>query len=240
MQAASHSPTRAEAAAFAAEVAGLWDCELGSQLAGFYLIGSLAHGGFSPRYSDIDVALVAEKPLTQSQIEFVRQMIGAHSQALASRVSLFWTDRHFSVGRFPPLDRIDFLDHAVPLIERRRLSPERPTLSEVRGYLAGEPLRKWSEETRRWSEADELPPPERKRYLRALLYPARYVYSWQTGRIASNDEAVAYLKGHAPGASGVVERALQCRNSGQDPDALFPERRRLLDLRALCQELVQA
>jgi hypothetical protein len=41
-------------------------CEeaLGTELLGAYLIGSLAHGGFSRRYSDIDMALVTEAGLS--------------------------------------------------------------------------------------------------------------------------------------------------------------------------------
>jgi hypothetical protein len=51
---------RAEAVEFANEVAHLWKHQLGQRLVGVYLIGSLAHGGFSARYSDIDMALIAE------------------------------------------------------------------------------------------------------------------------------------------------------------------------------------
>ena len=56
---------RAEAVEFANdefsnEVAHLWKHQLGQRLVGAYLIGSLAHGGFSARYSDIDMALIAE------------------------------------------------------------------------------------------------------------------------------------------------------------------------------------
>ena len=40
---------------------------------------------------------------------------------------------------------------------------------------------------------DTLGADERKSYLRALLYPARLIYSWMTGGMASNDEAVAFL-----------------------------------------------
>ena len=58
------------------------------------------------------------------------------SPDLAPKLSLFWTDRSFTIGRFPPLDRLDYLDHAQPLIERERAAPPRPSLDEVRAYLA--------------------------------------------------------------------------------------------------------
>jgi hypothetical protein len=48
-------------------------------------------------------------------------------------------NRHFSLGRFPPLDRIDYIDHAVVLAERERVRPVRPTLEEIQHYLVGAP-----------------------------------------------------------------------------------------------------
>ena len=61
------------------------------------------------------------------------------------KVSVFWTDRHFSLGRFPPLDRLDYLDHAVALVERERVRPARPTLEEIHHYLRGAPFANWAD-----------------------------------------------------------------------------------------------
>ncbi len=197
--------TSAQAAvAFARDVAQLWDRRLGQRLIGIYLIGSLAHGGFSARYSDIDLALIAEEPLESGERDLVHAEAAAHSAQLASKLSLFWTDQYFSVGRFPPLDRVDYLDHALRL-----------------------------------SALDKLTSDDHKRYLRALLYPARFVYSWETGAIGSNDEAVAFLQGRATGLDlDVIRRALRCRNEDQDPQALFSERSKLPGLVRVCEELV--
>src|SRR5262245_7537083 len=54
--------TSAQATAidFARRIVPFWQAALGSELLGVYLIGSLAHGGFSQRYSDIDMAVVTE------------------------------------------------------------------------------------------------------------------------------------------------------------------------------------
>ena len=41
-----------------------WQAALGTELLGVYLIGSLAHGGFSRRYSDVDMAVVDETGLS--------------------------------------------------------------------------------------------------------------------------------------------------------------------------------
>jgi hypothetical protein len=46
-----------------------------------------------------------------------------------------------------------------------------------------------------FASLDALGPRDHKAYLRTLLYPARLVYSWSMGRIASNDDAVAFPRG---------------------------------------------
>ena len=48
-----------QARAFARGIADYWQEQLGERLLGIYLLGSLTHGGFSARYSDIDVGLLA-------------------------------------------------------------------------------------------------------------------------------------------------------------------------------------
>ena len=88
--------------------------QLEARALGVYLLGSLAHGGFSSRYSDIDVGVVADGGLTPGDIDAMRQAADAVSKPHAAKLSLFWADRAFAAGRFPPLDRVDYLDHAVP------------------------------------------------------------------------------------------------------------------------------
>lgn len=242
MKADANDAARAAAVTVAHDAAQIWERVLGPRLAGFYLMGSLAHGGFSARYSDIDVGLIADNPLEPAECEAVKTEAAARSEALAGKLSLFWTDRTFSVGRFPPLDRIDFLDHAITVIERRRFAPERPTRTAVREYLDGKPRQNWSEQVAALSTMETLTAKDHKRYLRALLYPARYLYSWQTGEIASNDDAVAYVRSLAPAGLDVdlIGRALQCRQRGDDPDLLFAERAKLPGLQAACTAITGA
>jgi len=234
--------TQAAAIEFAQAVTQSWLGRIGPRVTGIYLIGSLAHGGFSARYSDIDMALITETLLDAGELGVMTGPIAGHPEALASRLSVFWTDRYFSGGRFPPLDRVDCLDHAVSLYERERILPARPGLGEIRSYLAAEPFRKWRQEVERLSSLDELTARDHKRYLRALLYPARFLYSWETGRITSNDEAAAFLQRRRPAGLDldIIERALECRNSGNDPDDLFGERGKLLGLRDTCEQLTAA
>src|SRR5262249_6196524 len=156
-------------------------------------------------------------------LELIKGRIARRSLDLSTKLSVFWADETFSIGRFPPLDRIDYLDHRIPLLERRRLLPERPTLGQVRSYLSGEPLTTWRRQATRLASLAALAPEDHKAYLRALLYPARFLYSWETGKVASNDDAVGYVERRALPCLDVtlVRRALDCRNAGQDASPLF-------------------
>ena len=224
---------------FAEKLAPRWQAQLGDQLLGIYLLGSLAHGGFSRRYSDIDMGAVTEAGLAPAALDALRAKAANVSAELAPKLSIFWTDRTFSLGRFPPLDRCDFLDHAVTLCERERVHPPRPGLDEVRAYLTGLPFSNWVASVERFCNADALDPKDRKPYLRAHLYPARFVMSFMTGRMASNDDAVAWLRAHSlPGLDlALIERALDIRRAAKNPDPLFPDRGKLRRQVAACQSL---
>jgi predicted nucleotidyltransferase len=216
----------AAARGFAERVAALLDAKTGAGLLGVYLLGSLAHGGFNRRYSDIDLALVAENGIDQATLEAAKAEAAALSPELVTKLSIFWSNRQFSIGRFPPLDRVDYLDHAVALIERERVNPPRPTLQEIRDYLGGAPFANWAASAVHFASLDTLGSSEHKPYLRALLYPARFVTSWMTGGMASNDDAVAFLREqNVPGLDvDLVAAALQCRHDASDPQHLFPAR----------------
>jgi predicted nucleotidyltransferase len=238
----SNTAAAEHACGFARGIADYWQGQLGERLLGFYLIGSLAHGGFSAWYSDIDVGLISTDGLTQLEIEAMRQHARKFSPDLAPRLSLFWSDRDFTSGRFPPLDRLDYLDHARPLVEREHAAPPRPRLDDVRTYLRGQPLDSWREQIARLTALTALDDATRKRYIRALLYTARFLYSWHTGRMASNDDAVAFL--HAQPQPGIdldlIDRALACRTANRPPDELFGERGKLADLLAASVKIAGA
>jgi predicted nucleotidyltransferase len=234
--------SRSAAVDFAGEMASFWDRRLGSRLLGFYLIGSLAHGGFSRRYSDIDMALLVDDGLGEAELAAVRERAIALSPELAEKSSLFWADRTFSVGRFPPLDRVDLVDNAVAVLERERIRPVRPNLTEVRAYLADLPFQAWADGARRFASSTTMEAKDRKPYLRTLLYPARFIFSWKTGRMGSNDEAVDFVLTNAPPGLELelVVEALKCRRAARDPDALFAARDLLHRQVGACRRVVKA
>jgi hypothetical protein len=227
---------------FARQLVRHWQGELGADLLGAYLMGSLAHAGFSRRYSDIDIALVTIAGLSAQVLDRFRREAVALSSDWGPKVSVFWTDRQFALGRFPPLDRLDYLDHAVALVERESVRPARPTLEEIHHYLRGAPFAGWAERARSFAAAETLEPRDHKAFLRTLLYPGRFCYSWMTGLMGSNDDAVAFLKeSHAAGLDvSSLECALQCRQSAADPDALFPARKVLPSQIDACVALISA
>lgn len=230
------------AADFAKGLVANWQAALGTELLGVYLIGSLAHGGFSRRYSDVDMAVISENGLSAETIDRVRGEAAALSPEWGPKVSVFWTDRRFAIGRFPPLDRIDYLDQPVVLWERERVQPARPTLEEIRAYLRGAPFANWAERARAFAHAAALDPKDRKPYLRALLYPARFCYGYITGRMGSNDDAVAFLQEQPQAGLDLssIEQALQCRRAAADPDSLFALRAILPAQVDACEALILA
>ena len=230
------------AAAFASNLVATWQAAVGPDLLGVYLIGSLAHAGFSRRYSDVDVAVISETGLSAQTIDRVRSSAAIMSPEWGPKVSVFWADRGFTVGRFPPLDRIDFLDRPVVLWERECVRPSRPTLADIRTYLRGAPFANWAERARAFASAAALDPKDRKPYLRALLYPARFCWAYVSGHMGSNDDAVAFLQEQTPPGLDLasIEKALECRRAAADPDPLFGLRSVLPSQVDACAALIAA
>src|SRR5690242_19670582 len=97
-------PIRDRALDFTRHLAAAIADDFGPRLLGAHLIGSLAHGGFGPRYSDIDLLILAEAGLSPDELTRVRELANAVSEVQAAKLSIFWSDRACAVGRFPPLE----------------------------------------------------------------------------------------------------------------------------------------
>ena len=240
MSTETNETARITALKFADALSSSYRAQLGERLIGAYLIGSLAHGGFSRRYSDIDVGLITESALDTATLTTLRGLAAECDATLSQKLSVFWADRGFTVGRFPPLDLIDYLDRAVVLTERERVLPVRPTLEEIHAYLSGAPFTSWTENAHRFAGMSTLAPGAHKLFIRTLLYPARLVYSWSTGLMSSNDDAVAFTRKHPPPRmnTDILTRALKYRQAATDPDELFPARGMLPDQVKSCLQFI--
>jgi hypothetical protein len=92
---------------------------LGARLTAAFALGSLAHGGFSPLVSDVDLGLIlADPPLPSDDdtVQMIADRVRTGSSDLHQRLSVFWgtpstLQGRGDGGRFPPLDRLDLLEH---------------------------------------------------------------------------------------------------------------------------------
>ena len=75
---------------------------LGERLIAAYALGSLAHAGFSPLVSDVDVGLILTDPIRKSDADSlvgVAEKVRSIGSPLHRRLSLFWCTPESFAGR---------------------------------------------------------------------------------------------------------------------------------------------
>jgi hypothetical protein len=219
---------------------------LGSRLVAGYALGSLAHGGFSPLVSDVDLGIILADPSRAADRLTIRRVAGAvraGGSALQGRLSVFWGTPATLAGqarggRFPPLDRLDLLEYGRLITgQDARQTVARPDQAELLvagaefalGSLAGDPalpgrLRGWAHlRLRPGSAVAEIRTPSLlvsrgpRRLTKVVLFPVRFLFTAQTGRVGTNDIAAEhYLASAHPLAAELVTAALGWR---QEPPA---------------------
>jgi len=214
---------------FVLRVAEYFQAELGASLVDAYKLGSLAHGGFSTIYSDIDVGLLlncAEAPAQMAEMIAGAKTLDA---VYGKKLSIFWGNPEFTWGRLPNLDRLDLLDHGVPLLNGHKPQFRRPSKQEIRDELLRSIERSWKPRLPELNSLKELAPENRKPYIRAILYAARLIYSWDNLAMESNDRAVEYLhQVQPPGLDlTLIDIALACRHGHGTVDEVFALRANL-------------
>jgi hypothetical protein len=213
----------------------------GSRLVAAYALGSLAHGGFSPLVSDVDLGLVLRDPLRMSDrmtVHTAASAVRAGGSVFHERLSVFWgtpaTLRgQARGGRFPAPDRLDLLEYGRLLAGRdARQGVTRPGPAELLvagaefalGYLGG--ARKRTDRLRalaRWRARNDdalneirTPAPlvsrGPRRLTKLVLFPVRFLFTAQTGSVGTNALAAEhYLAGAQVPARGLVTAALAWR-----------------------------
>lgn len=201
---------------YVASVAKLFKLQLGASLTDVYKMGSLAHGGFSQIYSDIDIGLLFSSTNPPKEME----------PQMGNQLSVFWANPVYDWGRLSVLDRIDLLDHGVPLLTNNKASFKRPDKGDIHRALLESVERSWKPRAKELSLLAELEPKNYKPYVRSLLYPARLIYSWDWLQITSNDRAVEYLwEIKPPGLDlHLIELALKCRYDRCTPEKIFAKK----------------
>jgi hypothetical protein len=239
----SPKPRTQEGEAVLARAVAAYRAALDSRLIAAYALGSLAHGGFSPLVSDVDIGLVLQDPLRakdRGTIHSVARSVRAGGSALDERLSVFWgtpstLGGQRRGGRFPPLDRLDLLDYGRLLIgQDARSGVARPGQTELLvagaefalGYLGGtrnvpHRLRDWTLLRFRHDNAlAEVRAPSRlvsrgpRRLTKVVLFPVRFLFTAQTGQVGTNTLAAAHYLGRADApATTLVTAALAWRLS---------------------------
>jgi predicted nucleotidyltransferase len=208
---------------YVGRIAENFKSKLGPALIEVYKIGSLAHGGFSQIYSDIDIGLILSCQNPPSDMDRMITEAKALDGEYGKKLSVFWGNPQCSWGRLPALDRLDLLDHGVPLLYNRRADFRRPTQHEIRQQLSQTIERSWKPNIDELSKLKKLEPKDRKPYIRTILYPARLIYSWDNLAMDSNDRAVEYLRNvRPPGLDlGPIQAALACRREDCSAEEVF-------------------
>ena len=204
-----------------AEATRAYRAALGERLVAAYALGSLAHGGFSPLVSDVDLGLILSDPLHSDDADTIHAVADAEKAKgpeLRRRLSVFWGTpstlrAEREGGRFPALDRLDLLEHGRLLAGRdARGGVPRPSKREL--LVAG------SEFAIDNLSGVEIRRPELllargvRHVTKLVLFPVRFLFTAATGQVGTNDAAVTYHlgRGDAP-ASELVRAALAWRTA---------------------------
>jgi predicted nucleotidyltransferase len=194
---------------------------LGERLVAAYALGSLAHGGFSPLVSDVDLGLIVRDPLRAGdaeRIESVADAEKAKGSELSKRLSVFWGTPSTlrgerKGGRFPPLDRLDLIENGRLLVGTdARAGLLQPSGSELiisgaefaLDFLAGvgragaRPTEGLASMRPAGADAvEEIRSPEIllahgvRRVTKLVLFPVRFLFTAKTGQVGTNEAAVA-------------------------------------------------
>jgi hypothetical protein len=244
------------------EAVAAYQVALGPRLIAAYALGSLAHGGFSPLVSDVDLGLILTDPFRMKDrltVRTVGNAVRAGGSALHERLSVFWGTPSTlrgpsSRGRFPPLDRLDLLEHGRLLAgTEARPGVARPGRDELLvagaefalGHLGGAPglperLQGWARRGGRRGEdpVAEIRTPSRlvargpRRVTKVVLFPVRFLFTAATGRVGTNTMAAEhYLADVTAPAAELVAAAVAWRREpppGDEATALLS--RQLLPL----------
>lgn len=202
-----------EIAGFVDRISRHFQARLGSSLTEVYKLGSLAHGGFSSIYSDIDVGLLLNCAQPPAHMAALVEGAKTMHADFGKKLSVFWGNPEFSWGRLPVIDRLDLLDYGVPLLRGCRPEFRRPTEAEIHRALEESIENSWKPRIAELQGLTRLEASQRKPYVRAILYAARLIYTWDKLVVNSNDEAVHYLHQVRPRGLDLraIDAALACR-----------------------------
>jgi hypothetical protein len=198
---------------------------LGSEIEAIYMLGSLAHGGFAPLVSDVDVAVIvgATGSGTAEQMARVHGLVvDKGSSPLSERLSVFWADWHTvrtgegGHSRLGPVDRLDLLDSGRLLVGSDLREPSvRPSHRELVVMSADHILNKFTDPyLERLRDTWALLADGPRAVTKAILFPVRFMYTLRTSRIGLNDNSARWYAAEGLPGGALAMKALEWRNEG--------------------------
>lgn len=198
---------------------------LGAEIEAIFTLGSLAHGGFAPLVSDVDVAIIvgATAPDTAERMARVQTLVADKgSSPLSERLSVFWADWHAvrtgegGHSRLGPVDRLDLLDSGRLLLGSDLREPSvRPSHQELVVMSADHILNKFTDAyLERLRDTRALLAGGPRAVTKAILFPVRFMYTLGTGRIGLNDNSAQWYAAEGLPGSGLALKALEWRGDG--------------------------
>jgi hypothetical protein len=196
-----------------------------------YAIGSLAHGGYAPGVSDIDLALVVRTagPWSLARVQAVRALTRRRcGPEPADRLSVFWGRWRDVRGgasgrvRLPAIDRLDLLEHGRLLAGTDRRAGAVPPSHEELVLDGARFAIGWYDDARLALLRDPaaLAAADTRTVTKNVLFPVRFLATLHTGRAGANADAVRwYTEEHRGPASPLVAAAARWRGSGVGPEA---------------------
>ncbi len=206
----------------------------GERLVSAYRLGSLAHGGFSPDVSDVDLALVLDRiePRDAERIGALQARVAERLDTpLARRISVFWSSWEAlrgavdvgsgaspGGGRFPLVDRLDLArdGRLVHGIDRRAEVPwpgaDALVLEGAQFIVArlADPAR-----DALLTDPVALLAAGVREASKAVLFPVRFIATAETGDVLANPQAAAHVIATRTGAvADLTAAALRWRAAG--------------------------
>jgi hypothetical protein len=203
---------------------------LGAEIEAIFTLGSLAHGGFAPLVSDVDVAIVVRTtaPETPERMARVQDLVvDRGSSPLSERLSVFWADWHGvrtgegDHSRLGPVDRLDLLDSGRLLLGSDLREPNvRPSREELVVMSADHILGKFTDVyLERLRDTQALVAGGPRAVTKAILFPVRFMYTLMTGRIGLNESSARWYAAEGLPGGALALKALEWRADGlADPE----------------------
>jgi len=207
----------------------------GNRIISIFKFGSLGdHGDFS-LCSDVDVAVMLDqlKNNDAKSIGIIGDELSKSDLTFSDKLSIFWSsyksdDFSQGKGRFPALDRLDLIKHAI-LISGTDLRNTLPSpihdkiIEESAEFILSYMLTK-DKTDELYNKPQQIMQKGARYFSKFVLFPVRLIFTLENpNAIASNKEAVDYFSNHhhhklPPAVIALVKQAYELRSTNPDTE----------------------